>query len=163
MSELKTKILTIALLSSKKGEAYVPCTLEISGTDRFCSRVKQIVSRAGTFLAITALLTLGLHAKVSASPDVNPVNVTLSEYKIEMPNTLAAGTITFKITNAGNKTHNFKIEGNGMEKELKSDLKHGESETLQVDLKPGIYKVSCPIMGHGHKGMKLDLTVTNNA
>jgi plastocyanin len=139
------------------------CTLEtlITCIGRTCSREKQIFARAGiAVLAMVFLLALGLRAAAPAAPDDNPVNVTLSEYKIEMPNTLAAGAATFKVTNAGNKTHNFKIEGNGMEKKLKSNLKHGESETMQVDLKPGKYKVSCPILGHGHKGMKLDLTVT---
>jgi plastocyanin len=145
-----------------KKERLMSCTLEtlITCIGRPCGR-EQIVTRAGiAVLVIAFLLTPGLCATASAAPDDNPVNVTLSEYKIEMPNTLAAGAITFKVTNAGSKKHNFKIEGNGMEKKLKSNLEHGESETMQVDLKPGTYKVSCPILGHGHKGMKLDLTVT---
>ena len=31
--------------------------------------------------------------------------------------------------------------------------------TMKVDLKPGAYKVSCPIAGHEEHGMKMDLSV----
>jgi uncharacterized cupredoxin-like copper-binding protein len=62
-----------------------------------------------------------------------------------MPTTLAAGPTTFKVTNTGNKKHDFRIEGNGIKEKLKSNLKQGESGTLQVDLKPGKYKVYCPV------------------
>jgi uncharacterized cupredoxin-like copper-binding protein len=89
----------------------------------------------------------------------NTVEVTLSEYKIEMPSNLPAGVTVFKVMNSGSKKHDFKIEGNGIEKKLKSSLKKGESGTMQVDLKPGTYKVTCPVMGHTDKGMSLELNV----
>jgi uncharacterized cupredoxin-like copper-binding protein len=76
------------------------------------------------------------------------VQVTLTEYKIEMPALIVAGPTTFNVTNTGNKIHGFEIEGNGIEKALKPRLKEGESGFLQVDLKPGTYKVYCPVIGH---------------
>jgi uncharacterized cupredoxin-like copper-binding protein len=38
-------------------------------------------------------------------------------------------------------------------------LKKGESGSFQVNLKPGTYKVYCPVIGHKWHGMSLDLTV----
>jgi uncharacterized cupredoxin-like copper-binding protein len=87
------------------------------------------------------------------------VEVKLTEYKIDMPASIDAGTTTFKVTNAGEETHGFEIEGNAIEKALKPRLKKGESGSLQVDLKPGTYKAYCPVYGHKAKGMSVDLTV----
>jgi uncharacterized cupredoxin-like copper-binding protein len=97
----------------------------------------------------------------AAVPDTakGSVEVKLTEYKIEMPASVGAGVTTFKVTNAGEETHGFEIEGNGTEKALKPRLKKGESSSLQVDLKPGTYKVYCPVHGHKKRGMSLDLTV----
>jgi uncharacterized cupredoxin-like copper-binding protein len=87
------------------------------------------------------------------------VEVKLTEYKIEMPTVVGTGATTFNVTNTGNETHGFEIEGNGIEKALKPRLKRGENGSLQVDLKPGIYKVYCPVIGHKWHGMSLDLNV----
>jgi len=87
------------------------------------------------------------------------VEVKLTEYKIEMPASVGAGARTFKVTNTGEETHGFEIEGNGIEIALKPRLKKGESGSLQVDLKPGTYKVYCPVLGHKRRGMSLDLIV----
>ena len=87
------------------------------------------------------------------------VEVKLTEYKIEMPASVGAGATTFQVTNTGEETHGFEIEGNGIEKALKPRLKKGESGSLQVDLKPGTYKAYCPVHGHKKRGMSLDLTV----
>jgi uncharacterized cupredoxin-like copper-binding protein len=87
------------------------------------------------------------------------VEVKLTEYKIEMPTVVGTGATTFNVTNTGNETHGFEIEGNGIEKALKPRLKKGENGSLQVDLKPGTYKVYCPVIGHKWHGMSLDLAV----
>src|SRR5580704_17641441 len=87
------------------------------------------------------------------------VEVKLTEYKIEMATSVSAGATTFKVTNTGDETHGFEIEGNGIEIALKPRLKKGESGSLQMDLKPGTYKVYCPVIGHRWHGMSLDLTV----
>jgi uncharacterized cupredoxin-like copper-binding protein len=87
------------------------------------------------------------------------VEVKLTEYKIEMPALIGPGPTTFNVTNTGDETHGFEIEGNGVEKALKPKLKKGENGSLQLDLKPGTYKVYCPVIGHKWHGMSLDLTV----
>jgi uncharacterized cupredoxin-like copper-binding protein len=105
-------------------------------------------------------------AKVSSTPaptvteQKGPVEVKLTELKIEMPTALSAGATTFKVTNTGSDVHSFEVEGNGIEKELGTKLEAGQTKLLQVNLKPGMYKVYCPVDGHKMIGMSLDLTVT---
>jgi uncharacterized cupredoxin-like copper-binding protein len=121
----------------------------------------------------TVMLSLGLMAAfgdafgqgeikpAAAKPDAakGSVEVKVKEYTIEMTTSVGAGPTTFKVTNTGKETHGFEIEGNGIEKEIKPMLKQGKSGSLRVDLKPGTYKVYCPVKGHKMLGMSLDLTV----
>jgi len=122
----------------------------------------------------TVMLSLGLMAAfgdafgqgeiktAAAKPDAakgSEVEVKVKEYTIEMTTSVGAGPTTFKVTNTGKETHGFEIEGNGIEKEIKPMLKQGKSGSLRVDLKPGTYKVYCPVKGHKMLGMSLDLTV----
>ncbi len=87
------------------------------------------------------------------------MEVKVKEYTIEMITSVNPGPTTFKVTNTGKETHGFEIEGNGIEKEIKPMLKQGKSGSLRVDLKPGTYKVYCPVKGHKMLGMSLELTV----
>jgi len=135
--------------------------------------VKKIVPPATGILSLGLMLAfsnaVGQHASPSSAdtkttvtlPDSanGSVDVKLTEYKIEMPALIGAGATTFNVTNTGKETHGFEIEGSGIEKALKPRLKRGESGSLQVDLKPGTYKVYCPVFGHQRHGMSLDLTV----
>jgi plastocyanin len=88
-----------------------------------------------------------------------PVEVSLREFAIDMPNSLPAGPTTFKVTNVGTIDHSFEIEGQGIEQQLEHHLKPGETMTLQVDLEPGKYEVYCPVDGHKEQGMDRDVTV----
>jgi hypothetical protein len=88
-----------------------------------------------------------------------PIDVQLTEYAIQMPDTLPAGEATLKISNAGKSNHNFAIEGNGVAQKLTSDLTRGDSATLSIDLKPGTYTVYCPVEGHRGKGMERTVMV----
>jgi predicted lipoprotein with Yx(FWY)xxD motif/uncharacterized cupredoxin-like copper-binding protein len=99
-------------------------------------------------------------ASPAASPTAgNVVEVSLTEFAIDMPTELPAGPTTFNITNAGSATHNFEIEGQGIEMELEENLAGGESGTLTVDLQPGTYEIYCPVGNHADMGMELELTV----
>ncbi|HET7093741.1 MAG TPA: cupredoxin domain-containing protein, partial [Thermomicrobiales bacterium] len=88
-----------------------------------------------------------------------PVDVALSEFMIDMPATLPAGSTTFTVTNDGTVVHSFEFEGQGIEKRLSHTLNPGESETLTIDLKPGKYEAYCPVDGHKGMGMDRDVTV----
>lgn len=88
-----------------------------------------------------------------------PVEVQLVDFVIDMPTMLPSGVTTFNVVNAGQAPHNIEIEGNGIEVELENDLQAGETGTLQVELKPGTYKVYCPVGDHEERGMVLELVV----
>lgn len=96
----------------------------------------------------------------SATPTPAPAmqEVHLLEYSIHMPDTLAAGHVTFRIENAGKEVHGFEIEGNGIEEKV-DRIQRGDTQTLEVDLQPGTYTIYCPVDGHKGKGMTKTITV----
>jgi hypothetical protein len=99
-------------------------------------------------------------AAVDAGPDL--VDVSLTNFAIDMPEELAAGSYRFSIANNGAAPHNLVIEGEGISKRLANNLQPGQSGFLNVDLAPGTYTVFCPVGEGAHRanGMELTLTVT---
>jgi len=91
-----------------------------------------------------------------------PVEVKIADAAIDMPASVPAGATTFKVMNTGALDHDFRIEGQGIDKQLDVILKPGESKTLLVDLTPGTYKVTCPAIGDADHTMSLqfELVVT---
>ena len=94
----------------------------------------------------------------SATPAVATQEVHLIEYAIHMPATLNAGKVAFNVENGGKEDHAFEIEGNGIEGKTQT-LKRGNSESLEVELRPGTYTVYCPVKDHAKRGMKTTITV----
>src|SRR4029078_1317232 len=94
----------------------------------------------------------------SSSTDVTTLSVTLakpSDLKITISKkTIGKGATTFKVTNKGALSHDFKIAGKrtGM-------LKTGKTATLRAVLKKGKYAFLCTVPGHAAAGMKGVLTV----
>jgi uncharacterized cupredoxin-like copper-binding protein len=115
-------------------------------------------SRQALFVLFCCAAVLGAQEPRKAS--AAPVEVHLTEYAIAMPQTLPAGPTTFALHNDGKKSHSFKIEGPGLDELLSKPVRPHETETLQVTLQPGEYKVYCPIGSHSAKGMTMTLTVT---
>ncbi len=117
----------------------------------------------GTSTDVSVFLAEGLMGgadEAAAAPaSGDAVKVTLSEFKIDMPTTLPAGSTTFEVSNTGEFPHNMDIEGEGVDEKLAENLEGGQSGTLTVDLKPGTYTVYCPVGSHREKGMELELTV----
>lgn len=70
----------------------------------------------------------------------NTIEVSLTEFKIDMPTTLSAGPVVFVAKNDGNYKHSLKIEGQGIEQRLDADLPAGAEGKLQVELAPGTYR-----------------------
>src|SRR5215472_16173843 len=106
-------------------------------------------------IIISAALSFGVvHAQ-----EAQKINVTMTEYHFNMPATAKAGKTSFVIKNVGRKVHNFEIKGEGTDQKLSTNPKPGETQTLQVDLKPGIYEITCPVDFHTGRGMKTTLTV----
>jgi len=90
------------------------------------------------------------------------VNVTLSEWKVVLDrDTVRAGAVTFKVTNAGTMTHGFFVRGPGVAKGS-HDIPAGQSAPLTVTLKPGTYELYCPMSDLTHRmaGMSRTLVVT---
>ena len=71
---------------------------------------------------------------------------------------MAAGSVTFDISNDGQTLHNLEIEGNGVE-EVSDDLEAGDTTQLTVDLEPGTYEMYCAIGDHRDQGMEGEVTV----
>jgi uncharacterized cupredoxin-like copper-binding protein len=96
---------------------------------------------------------------VTPDKDARHVEVKLVEHRIEMPKQLGTGKTAFVVHNTGKAKHNFQIAGEGIDKKFMADLSPDETKVLHVDLKPGTYKVTCPVGEHEDEGMKLNLTV----
>jgi mono/diheme cytochrome c family protein len=74
---------------------------------------------------------------------------------------VAAGKVTFKVTNAGVLDHSFKVctsakggAANACLGKATPILKHGKSATLTVLLTKGIHEYLCTVPGHAAGGMK---------
>jgi plastocyanin len=100
-------------------------------------------------------------------PDVTPEvypereveDVTLSDFEIDMTETLDAGRIVFHVTNEGTMEHGFAIEGAQVQRPFAGNLQPGQSDSLEVTLQPGNYVVYCPVADHRDRGMEMTMTV----
>jgi len=111
--------------------------------------------------AVDATKSAATAVKDAVTPDrdAQKVEVTLTEHRIEMPRAIPAGKTAFVVTNSGKMKHNFEVEGQGIEKKFLATVDPSETKTLHVDLKPGNYKVFCPVKDHEEKGMDVTLMV----
>jgi uncharacterized cupredoxin-like copper-binding protein len=103
------------------------------------------------------------------APATGPVTVSLSEFKVSMPATIAAGQVTLNIRNDGTVAHELLVfksplqasqypkvnggideEGPGITKDSDGDnLDPGTTQTRTVDLSaPGTYVFVCNLPGH---------------
>jgi uncharacterized cupredoxin-like copper-binding protein len=111
------------------------------------------------------ILVVAALAASSSVAAAQTVPVTLSEWKVELGrDTVSAGSVTFKVKNAGTMTHGFYVRGTGVAKGSK-EIPAGQEAPLTVILKPGTYEVYCPMSDLSHKmaGMSRILVVTAGA
>lgn len=102
---------------------------------------------------------IGSDSTSGAQSAKQEIAVTLSDFKINMPMDLKAGQTRFNIVNTGKYDHNFELEGQGKHDKLMANLEPGGKTHLDVDLKPGTYKVYCPVGNHESRGMTHTVTV----
>ncbi len=125
----------------------------------------------------------------SSAPATGPIAATVKEWQITLSSTThAAGAITFNITNAGDKEHEFVVRRTDLQStslplnadgEVSEDapeltevgdpsevaeIAAGSSDrTLTVNLTPGHYVIFCNLhvgdLLHYQKGMHVDLTI----
>ncbi len=98
-------------------------------------------------------------SKQASAATMPTVQVQLTEYRIEMPDTLSPGMHQFAIANAGTMKHNFAIQGPGVDQKLSEDLMRGDTAPMTVMLQKGTYQVFCPVDGHRGRGMSRTITV----
>ena len=88
------------------------------------------------------------------------VSLTEDEYTIR-PDSITLerpGIYEFEVRNTGQVAHALEIEGQGIEVETET-FGPGRSAKLKADLKPGSYKLYCPVANHEQLGMTGRLTV----
>src|SRR5207245_2758846 len=126
------------------------------------SPLPTVPGRNASGLLLAALAFAGTPPQRNATDTVQ-ITVKWSEWKVELSQaTVAAGTVTFGITNAGSIPHGFEVEGKGIEQEIER-IEPGASDTLTLTLKPGTYEVYCPVGEDSHKklGMESHLRVVD--
>lgn len=85
------------------------------------------------------------------------INATEKDFAIALDNSsVAAGSVTFKITNQGPSPHNISIKEM---KKTSDTIDGGKTGQLTVDLPAGAYTVICDISGHEQLGMSTKITV----
>ena len=113
--------------------------------------------------ALLAAVVLATAAARRAPGGPTAVTAKLSEWKVELSEaTIAAGPVTFTVTNAGSIPHGFEVEGAGIEREIEL-IQPGSTATLTLNLKPGTYEAYCPVGEDSHKklGMETHLKVVS--
>jgi uncharacterized cupredoxin-like copper-binding protein len=111
--------------------------------------MKRIVSLAAV-LAVAVVSLSAVAYAASSRATATTVTVKATEFKFALSKQSAPhGTVTFKVTNKGHVSHDFKIAG----KKTKL-LSPGKSATLTVTLKKGKFPYLCTVPGHAAAGMK---------
>lgn len=71
---------------------------------------------------------------------------------------VAPGMVRFTLKNEGRYTHDFRIEGNGID-DRSPRIGAGRTIEWSIALQPGEYKISCPVSNHADRGMTGTLVV----
>jgi hypothetical protein len=90
------------------------------------------------------------------------VDVSLGETHMEMPTSVDAGAVTFKVTNVGTEERGFKVSGPGLESSITAPLPPGATEKLTVNLKPGVYQVESPAQGDPTRTLAVPVTAVSS-
>jgi len=129
----------------------------------------MLTRKSVSSVMVFVVLAAALAACGPKGPTV--VDVTLTEYKIEMSKTsVPAGQVKFNITNEGSIVHELvlepggavddPLEGNNQESEVE-DIQPGQTVTLEWTIDtPGEYQLTCHLPGHFENGMVLPFSVT---
>ena len=137
--------------------------------------------RARIVVAMTCVLGLAaMGCSSSSSASEGGIGVTEQDFSIAVsPSSVAAGDITFTVTNDGPSTHEFVIvksdddpasfevgdDGTVPEDSLDvvdeiEDIAPGTAPTLTTNLEAGSYVFICNVPGHYSQGMHTGFTVS---
>ena len=110
--------------------------------------------------AVTAGPTVTADPTATAEPArIDSIAISLKDFVLDPDElTVSAGTVTFVLKNEGRYTHDFRVEGQGVDKKAPK-VGRGRTFEWQVTLPPGEYRISCPVSNHADRGMAGTLTV----
>jgi plastocyanin len=121
------------------------------------------VKRTASTLVALAAAGAALATQALGAPDgaaAGTVKVTVREYAIVMsPASIAAGSVTFTVHNAGRTAHVIAVSGGGLAAVRTPLIPAGATRTLRVKLGGGTVRLWCPVGGHAALGMKATLRV----
>lgn len=105
----------------------------------------------------------------ACTPATSGGTVVLSEFALSLPGSVAAGLVTLDVTNRGEFGHTVLVtDESGAVVGSTDVIGSGDGATLQLELPPGNYQVSCrivvetpdgEIVDHYERGMFASLTV----
>lgn len=122
-------------------------------------RVALVAAAAAVALALAGAAVAALHGHAGTT-----VKVTEREYHITLSKaSLAAGTVTFAIHNAGKLAHGLALAGAGLKTVKIAHIAPGATRTLTVKVAGGTLSLWCPVPGHAALGMKASLAVKGAA
>jgi YVTN family beta-propeller protein len=90
------------------------------------------------------------------------VDVSLREWSVgPSRGRVPAGTIRLNAENVGATVHSLRVVGPGVDVTTEQ-FGPGQSRSLELELAPGDYRLTCPIGGHTELGMVADFTVVGS-
>lgn len=69
------------------------------------------------------------------------------------------GPAILTVENRGTDVHNLYVEGEGISRAAGDAIPAGQSATVDVNFKPGVYTLYCPITDHRTKGEEVKVTI----
>jgi plastocyanin len=154
---------TLKVVFKKKGKFAYFCTilghakLGMKGTFGVGVKVAKPKPPVTTTTTTTTTTPTTTTSTATVGNTATTVQVGMFEYRYELSaSSVPSGQVTFVITNKGQETHNFTING------VKSGkiISPGQTETYTVALPAGTYEYQCDVPFHADRGMVGSLTVT---
>jgi uncharacterized cupredoxin-like copper-binding protein len=144
------KSATLKIVFKKKGTYGYICTVPGHAANGMKGKLGVGVKAPVTTTTTTATTT-------TVTGPSTTVTVSMTEYHFALSQTtVPAGNVTFVITNAGQQTHNFDLEG----VKIGAFLDPGQSEMWTVALSPRTYTYICDVPYHAASGMEGQLVVS---
>ncbi len=85
--------------------------------------------------------------------DGTTIEIVLTEYEMKPRHIRARpGAVRFVLRNEGRFAHNFHVEGQGVDTTAEK-FSPGRTVSLELSLREGEYKISCPLSNHDQRGM----------
>jgi plastocyanin len=99
-------------------------------------------------VALSALASLSACGGGSTAAAAPAFDIQLGRYTITPGDlTVPAGAVELRVTNVDSIVHNLVVAGRGTQQ-----LAPGASQTIQIDTKPGDYRMWCDVQGHAAMG-----------